>query len=108
LLDLFILGVPFVLSTVFLGLVLSMALPVREWSILAMMAIGIPLFFLSGVAWPIEMLPRWMQGMALAVPSTSAIPGMVRVNQMGASWRDLVPQVGLLWLLTAGYGAAAL
>lgn len=106
--DLFVVGIPFILSTIFLGLVLSMALPVREWAILAMMAIGIPLFFLSGVAWPIEMLPQWMQQVALAAPSTSAIPGMVRVNQMGASWQDLIPQVAVLWILTAAYGAAAL
>jgi ABC-2 type transport system permease protein len=108
LLDLFILGVPFILATIFLGLVLSMVLPVREWAILAMMAMGIPLFFLSGVAWPIEMLPQWMQQVALAAPSTSAIPGMVRINQMGASWQDLTPQVATLWILTAAYAAVVL
>lgn len=108
LLDLFIVGIPFILSTAFLGLLLAAVLPVREWAILAMMAIGIPLFFLAGVAWPIEMLPQWMQRVALAVPSTLAIPSMVRVNQMGASWQDLIPQVAMLWILTAVYGAAAL
>ncbi|SHJ79143.1 ABC-2 type transport system permease protein [Aureimonas altamirensis DSM 21988] len=108
LLDLVILGIPFILSTAFLGLLLAAVLPVREWAILAMMAMGIPLFFLSGVAWPVEMLPHWMQRIALAVPSTSAIPGMVRVNQMGASWQDVLTQVAMLWALTAIYGAAAL
>lgn len=108
LLDLVILGIPFILSTAFLGLLLAAVLPVREWAILAMMAMGIPLFFLSGVAWPVELLPHWMQRIALAVPSTSAIPGMVRVNQMGASWQDVLTQVAMLWALTAIYGAAAL
>lgn len=108
LLDLFALGIPFILSTIFLGLLLSMALPVREWAILAMMAIGMPLFFLSGVAWPMEMLPEWVQTIALAAPSTSAIPGMVRINQMGATVQEVIPQIGMLWLLTAAYGAAVL
>lgn len=108
LLDLVILGIPFILATVFLGLLLAVILPVREWAILAMMAMGIPLFFLSGVAWPVEMLPHWMQRIALAAPSTSAIPGMVRVNQMGASWQDVLSQVATLWGLAAIYGAAAL
>ena len=69
--------------------------------------IGIPLFFLAGVAWPIEMLPQWMQRVALAVPSTLAIPSMVRVNQMGASWQDVLSQVAMLWGLTALYGIVA-
>lgn len=107
LLDLFIVGIPFILSTAFLGLLLAAVLPVREWAILAMMAIGIPLFFLAGVAWPIEMLPQWMQRVALAVPSTLAIPSMVRVNQMGASWQDVLSQVAMLWGLTALYGIVA-
>lgn len=106
LLDLLVVGIPFILSTICLGLFIASILPVREWAVLAMMAIGMPLFFLSGVAWPVEMLPQWMQRVALAAPSTSAIPGMVRVNQMGASWHDVLTLVTTLWLLTAGYAVA--
>ena len=106
LLDLLVVGIPFILSTICLGLLIASILPVREWAVLAMMAIGMPLFFLSGVAWPVEMLPQWMQRVALAAPSTSAIPGMVRVNQMGASWHDVMTLVTTLWLLTAGYAVA--
>lgn len=106
--DLFVLGLPFLLSTMFLGLVIARLLPIREWAIMAMMALGMPLFFLSGVAWPMEMLPEWMIWLGKLMPSSSAIPGIVRVNQMGASWQDVATQVATLWGLTGIYGALAL
>jgi ABC-2 type transport system permease protein len=40
-----------------------------------------------------------------AFPSTSAIDGLVRINQMGASLHDVAKDWASLWALVAIYGA---
>ncbi|MNY83815.1 hypothetical protein D3C86_2268530 [compost metagenome] len=46
--------------------------------------------------------------MSLAIPSTSGISGLVRLDQMGASFVDVVPAWKHLWLLTAIYATLAM
>ncbi len=108
LVPLFALGLPFLISVAMLGFTIASLMPSREAVILAMVTIGMPLFFLSGIAWPVEMLPGWLVALAQFVPSTTAIPGLVQVNQMGAGWADIADKAALLWGLAALYGATAL
>ena len=44
---------------------------------------SIPLFLLSGTAWPHAAMPEWMQFFANALPSTQAIQMFIQLNQMG-------------------------
>jgi len=108
LVPLFALGLPFLISVAMLGFTIASLMPSREAVILTMVTIGMPLFFLSGIAWPLEMLPGWLVTLAQFVPSTTAIPGLVQVNQMGAGWEDIADKAALLWGLAALYGVTAL
>lgn len=105
---LFALGLPFLVSVAMLGFTIASLMPSREAVILAMVTIGMPLFFLSGIAWPVEMLPGWLVALAQFVPSTTAIPGLVQVNQMGAGWFEIADKAALLWGLAVLYGVIAL
>jgi ABC-2 type transport system permease protein len=104
-----VLSVPFVISVAGLGMILA-AIFRNPLSVqLATAALGLPLFFLAGFAWPAEAMPDWTRILALLVPSTSAIDGFVRVSQLGASLHDICGQLLTLSVLSAVYiGIAAL
>ncbi|MGO9485363.1 MAG: ABC transporter permease [Rhodomicrobium sp.] len=106
--DLMLLGLPFVLATSFLGLTLANLLPSRESVVLALVALGLPLFFLSGISWPYEAQPENIRLLSQFIPSTSAMRGLVRIGQMGASLADVRHEWIVLWALTGLYGATAL
>lgn len=42
-------------------------------------------FFLSGAAWPSDMMPLWVRALAFVSPATHGVPLFVGLNQMGAS-----------------------
>ena len=82
-------AVPFVLSVSFLAQFVSAWFRRRETAILLFIAVSLPLFFQVGVSWPVEALPDFIRAASRVFPSTSAIDGFVRINQMGASILDV-------------------
>lgn len=102
-LDLLAMAVPFVLSVSFQAQFVGAWFKRRESGVLLFMAVGLPLFFLVGVAWPLEALPPALRAASRIFPSTSAIDGLVRINQMGASLHDVSRDWLTLWVLTGVY-----
>lgn len=105
--DLLALTIPFVLSVSFLAQFVSRWFKRRETAVLLLIATSLPLFFTVGVSWPVEAIPDAIREASRAFPSTSAIDGLVRINQMGASLHDVTRDWMFLWALTAVYGALA-
>jgi ABC-2 type transport system permease protein len=70
--------------------------------------LGLPLFFLSGISWPYESQPGNVRLVSQFIPSTSAMRGLVRIGQMGASLADVRQEWIALWALTGLYGTTAL
>lgn len=105
--DLILLAVPFVLSISFLAQFVSAWFGRRETAILLFIAVSLPLFFQVGVSWPLEALPDFIGVASRVFPSTSAIDGFVRINQMGASILDVKRDWTDLWILTVAYGLLA-
>jgi ABC-2 type transport system permease protein len=102
-----ILAIPFILAVSGLGLVLAAVFRNPLTFQLATAAIGLPFFFLAGFAWPTEAIPKTVQLLSMLVPSSSAIDGLVRVGQLGASLSDVRNQFLLLWVLAIFYGCVA-
>ena len=100
-------AVPFVLSVSFLAQFASAWFRRRETAILLFIAVSLPLFFQVGVSWPVEALPDFIRTASRVFPSTSAIDGFVRINQMGASILDVKRDWTILWILTVVYGLLA-
>ena len=107
LLDLFLLAVPFVLSVSLLGQFVGSWFTRRESAVLLFIATSLPLFFLVGVSWPLEAIPSQLRAASQIFPSTTAIDGLVRINQMGASLYDVSHDWMTLWALTGIYGLLA-
>ena len=105
LLDLLVLAVPFIVSVSVLGQFISLSFRRRETAVLLMIAVSLPIFFLVGVAWPPEAIPPVLRLASLALPSTSGIDGLVRLNQMGASFSDVFGDWSRLWILVGIYTA---
>jgi ABC-2 type transport system permease protein len=107
-LDLLAMAIPFVLSVSFLAQFASLWFRRRETAVLLFIAMSLPIFFTVGVSWPVEAIPDFIRQLSRAVPSTSAIDGLVRINQMGASLHDVMSDWAFLWALAAVYGFLAI
>ena len=101
--DLALFAVPFVLATSFMGQAAGSLFRHRETAVLVFVATTLPQFFLVGVSWPREMIPPVLEQLRRIFPSESAIDGLVRIGQMGASLDEVRADWLYLWLLTAIY-----
>jgi len=107
-LDLMLVAIPFVLAVSFLAQFVAAGFERRETAVLLFMAAGLPLFFLVGVSWPLEGIPDILREGSRIFPSTSAIDGLVRINQMGANLSDISRDWMTLWALAAAYAILAI
>ncbi len=94
---------PFLLATSFLGLALAVLFRRREAAIQALLFTSLPAVFLASYAWPPEALPAWLRFVSQAIPSTSAIPALLRVNQAGASLAHVRHELAVLWGLAVAF-----
>jgi len=96
-------ALPFILATSLMGQAAGLFFRHRETAVLIFVATTLPQFFLVGVSWPREMVPPLLDQVRRAFPSESAIDGLVRINQMGASLSEVRSDWLYLWLLAAAY-----
>jgi len=92
--------VPFLLSVIFLGLFLATFFKNREMSMIVLLFTSVPLIFLSGFSWPWESFPAGFEWLARFVPSTHAVRGFLKINQMGTSLFEAAREWFQLWILT--------
>lgn len=88
-----------------LGLLLGVWFRDRERAMQVLLLTALPMAFLSGFSWPAETLPAPLQALRWLIPSTSGIQASLRLNQMGASLVDVLPQLltlGALALVATG------
>ena len=104
---LLMIAVPFICACIAMGFALAAAIPWREGVVFFLVVMGMPLFFLSGISWPVEMIPAPLHKLSLLAPSTSAISAFVAVDQMGATVRDVAAAIQTQIALAVGYAALA-
>jgi ABC-2 type transport system permease protein len=105
--DILILIAPFAIAVCGLGLAIAATLRSSLACQLVMAALGMPLFFLAGFAWPMDEMPALVYAVAKAIPSTTAIDAFVRLSQFGAGWADIAVQWHRLLVLATVYVALA-
>jgi ABC-2 type transport system permease protein len=106
--DLYIVAVPFLMAVTAMGFAIAQLVPWREGVVFFIVVMGLPLFFLSGVSWPIESIPAPLHLLALLIPSTSAMTAFVQIDQMGAPLAAVTDKVLVQLALTVGYTLIAL
>ncbi|MDE7069733.1 MAG: ABC transporter permease [Alistipes sp.] len=99
--------VPYLLSCIGLGIAVSTLFRCREQSIMLLLWTSIPILLLSGASIPREAIPDWMYLLGQLLPSSSGVEGFIRIQSMGASFDEVLPEIRMLWRLTLIYGALA-
>ena len=99
---------PFILSSIFMGMALSVIFKNRESSMLLYLVTSIPLLFLSGIIWPLANFdPIWLAVREL-FPSSNAIFGFIKMNSLNASIFETRREILSLWIQTGVYFLAAI
>lgn len=98
---------PFELATLWLGILLGALSVRRDLPSQVVLISSMPLVFVAGFIWPLEMIPAPLKLLAQWVPSTAGIQGLLRLNQMGADFSQVSHYWVQLWGLALLYGALA-
>ena len=101
--DLLFMMIPYILASIFFGMTVSCLVRYRENVMLLMVFVSVPLLFLTGVSWPESSIPGVWQGVSWLFPSTFGVRAFVRINSMGASLDQVLPEVRFLWIQAAFY-----
>ena len=102
-LSLTVLLVPYIFSTSFLGLALSRWYTDPEAPILFIAFFSIGLIFLSGVSFPLELMPWYWCAVHYIIPAAPATLAFVKLSAMEASLRDIAPELIALCMQTVAY-----
>jgi ABC-2 type transport system permease protein len=85
-----------IFSFIGLGIVITSAAADEETASTIMMVLQFPMMFLSGVFFPIQQMPWYMQYISKALPLTYAIQAMRKVVVLGAGPGDIMLEIGVL------------
>ena len=100
---LFLMLLPYTIACIFFGMTVSCLVRYRENVMLLMVFVSVPLLFLTGVSWPQSNIPSYWQGVSWLFPSTFGVRAFIRVNSMGASINQILPEIRILWIQAAAY-----
>lgn len=94
---------PYTMASVFFGMTVSCLVRYRENVMLLMVFVSVPLLFLTGVSWPQSSIPGAWQGISWLFPSTFGVRAFIRINSMGATVSQILPEIRILWIQAAIY-----
>jgi ABC-2 type transport system permease protein len=101
--QIFALASVFLLATSFMGQAVGAWFTRPENATILLLATSLPQFFMAGFAWPREAIPDAVLAFGRLFPADSAIDGLVRINQLGASIWEVVHDWRILWGLALAY-----
>jgi ABC-2 type transport system permease protein len=93
----------FLLATSFMGQAVGAWFTRPENPTILLLATSLPQFFMAGFAWPREAIPDVALAFGRLFPADSAIDGLVRINQLGASIWEVAHDWLWLWCLALTY-----
>jgi len=99
--------IPYLLACIFFAMTLSVFVSRREDCMMLIVALTVPMLFLSGVPWPSVSMPYFCRMLSYAIPSTFGTNGYVKLNSMGASLQDIHYEYVALWIQVVVYGVLA-
>lgn len=85
-----------IFSFIGMGILLTALSNNEETSMILMTVIQFPMMFLTGVFFPIQQMPWFMQWLSQLLPLTYAVTAMRKVMILGAGIQDILPEVVIL------------
>lgn len=95
--------IPYLMATSFFGLAASHFFTDSEAPLLMIAFFSVGLIFLSGVSYPLELMPWYWRMMHYIIPAAPATLAFVKINSMGADMADIQPEYITLWIQTVVY-----
>lgn len=102
-LNIILLMIPYLFATSFFGLAASRYFTDSEAPLLMIAFFSVGLIFLSGISYPLELMPWYWRVAHYIFPATPATLAFVKLNSMGASMADIRPEYITLWIQTVIY-----
>lgn len=96
--DIVVFTIPYLLSTCFFALSMSVFFTDSEASILMIPFFSVGLIFLSGTSYPLELMPWYWHAMHYVLPAPIGTLGYVKLNSMGASLAQVKTEYLTLWI----------
>ena len=95
--------IPYILATSFFGLACSLFFSDSDAPLLLVAFFSVGLIFLSGVSYPLELMPWYWKAAHYILPAAPATLAFVQLNSMGASMADIRPEYITLWIQVLVY-----
>lgn len=90
--------IPFLMATSFLGLACSVVYTDQDAPLLLIAFFSVGLIFLSGVSYPLELMPWYWRAAHYVIPAAPATLAFVKVNSMGAHISEIRIEYMTLWI----------
>lgn len=90
--------IPFLMATSFLGLASSIFFTDGDAPLLMIAFFSVGLIFLSGVSYPLELMPWYWKVAHAIIPAAPATLAYVKLNSMGASMAQIQTEYLTLWM----------
>ena len=95
--------IPFLMATSFFGLTASLFFTDGDAPLLMIAFFSVGLIFLSGVSYPLELMPWYWKLSHFLIPAAPATLAYVKLNSMGASMAEIHTEYVTLWVQCAVY-----
>lgn len=95
--------IPFLMASSFLGLTASIFFTDSDAPLLMIAFFSVGLIFLSGVSYPLELMPWYWKLTHFLIPAAPATLAYVKLNSMGASLAEIHIEYVTLWVQCAVY-----
>lgn len=95
--DIVMLLIPFLLASCFFGLTGSLFFTDSESPILMIAFFSVGLVFLSGMSYPLELMPWYWRAAHFVIPAPPATLAFIKINSMGASIAQIKTEYITLW-----------
>ena len=99
--------IPYLLATCFFGLTGSLFFADSESPILMITFFSVGLIFLSGISYPLELMPWYWRAFHFVIPAPPAVLAFIKLNSMDATMADIRTEFLTLWLQCAFYFVTA-
>lgn len=100
--------VPFLLSTIFFAMTVSVFIKSREVQMVLFMFFSLVLLFISGISWPASSIHGFWKMFSYIFPSTFGVQAFVKANSMGAASGEIQFEIIAMWIQTALYMCTAI
>lgn len=98
-----LLMIPYLMATSFFGLAASRYFTDSESPLLMIAFFSVGLIFLSGVSYPMELMPWYWKVVHYILPAAPGTLAFIKLNSMGANMSDIKPEYLTLWIQTIFY-----